>query len=315
MQARCVSLFAAAAAVGVTSLAWPATADAHATGTVTYQSPVPLWLYVLAGAAAVAASVPAAALADTRIGSRLGRNLYRPRSGRLVRVLQVVATLLLAEIVAAGLFGSEEFAANPATVLVWVDLWVGLGLVAAVFGPVWDLVSPFRLIGDLIDRASPDPPLAYPERLGQWPAVAQLAAFGWMELAWPGGSHPFDLAVVVVIYVLVQVVGMTLVGSAIWLERAELFTAFSRLMARVSPLEWYIVSDLPGRPARVWRGRRVRRVLAPGRPGRARHPLARLHVGDMAGPAAPARRGGDRRRPARPWCSSTGSTRRRDSPT
>lgn len=242
MRARTLPVIAAA---GVTSLAWPATADAHAIGTVTYQSPVPVWLYVLAGAAAVAASVPAAAVADTRIGSRLGGNLYRAGSGRLVRVVQIVAALLLAEIVFAGLFGSEEFASNPATVLVWVDLWVGLGLIAAAFGPVWDLVNPFRLLGDLVDRASPEPPFAYPARLGQWPAVAELAAFGWMELAWPGGSHPFDLAVVIVAYLLVQVIGMTLVGSAVWLERAELFTAFSRLMARVSPFEWYATAPGP----------------------------------------------------------------------
>ena len=242
MRARTLPVIAAA---GATSLAWPAVADAHAIGTVTYQSPVPVWLYVLGGAAAVAASVPAAVLADARIGRRLGGNLYRPGSGRLARGLQIVALLLLVEIVAAGLFGSEEFASNPATVLVWVDLWVGLGLVAAVFGPVWDVVSPFRLIGDLVERASPEPPLAYSESLGQWPAVVALALFGWMELAWPGGSHPFDLAVVIVLYVLVQFVGMALVGSAVWLERAELFTAFSRLMARVSPLEWYVVSERP----------------------------------------------------------------------
>ena len=242
MRARTLPVIAAA---GVTSLAWPAAADAHAIGTVTYQSPVPVWLYVLAGAAAVAASVPAAALADARIGSRLGGNLYRPGSGRVVRLLQILGVLLLLEIVAAGLFGSEEFAANPATVLVWVDLWVGLGLVAAVFGPVWDLVNPLRVLGDLVDRASPEPPFAYPEGVGQWPAVAALGLFGWMELAWPGGSRPFDLAVVIVLYVLAQVVGMALVGPAVWLERAELFTAFSRLMARVSPLEWYVVSDRP----------------------------------------------------------------------
>jgi hypothetical protein len=242
MRARTVPVLFAA---GITSLAWPATADAHAIGTVIYQSLIPVWLYVFAGAAAVAASVPAAAVADTRIGSHLGANLYRPGSGRLVRALQIVGALILVEIVFAGLFGSEEFAANPATVLVWVDLWVGLGLVAAVFGPVWDLVNPLRLIGDLIDRANPRPPLAYPDDIGQWPAVVALALFGWMELAWPGGSHPFDLAVVVVLYVLVQVVGMALVGPAVWLERAELFTAFSRLMARVSPFEWYVVSDRP----------------------------------------------------------------------
>ena len=231
MRARTVPVIAAA---GLTSLAWPATADAHAIGTVTYQSPIPVWLDVLAGAAAVAASVPAAAFSDTRIGSHVGPNLYRPGSGRLVGVAQIVSAALLAEIVLAGLFGSEEFAANPATVLIWVDLSVGLGLVAALFGHVWDLVNPLRLIGDLVDRVNPQPPLAYPEALGQWPSVAALAAFGWMELAGPAGSHPFDLAVVIVLYVLVQVIGMALAGSAVWIERAELFTTFSRLSWPVS---------------------------------------------------------------------------------
>jgi hypothetical protein len=168
-----------------------------------------------------------------------------PARDGLVRALRIAGLLLLIEIVAAGLFGPEEFAANPATVGVWVDMWVGRGLVAAGFGNVWDLVNPLRLLGDLVDRASPVPPAAYPEELGQWPAVVALALFGWMELAWPGGGHPFDLAVVIVLYVLLQVVGMALVGSAVWLERVELFTAFARLMARVSPLEWYVGTDRP----------------------------------------------------------------------
>jgi hypothetical protein len=88
MRARTLPVLAAA---GITSLAWPATAHAHAIGTVTYQSPIPVWLYVFAGATAVAASVPAA-VADTRIGSRVGAKRYEPGSGWLI----------------------------------WVDLWVGL---------------------------------------------------------------------------------------------------------------------------------------------------------------------------------------------
>ena len=244
MRARTPPVLAATAAMGVMGLAAPATADAHAIGTVTYQSPVPLWLYVMAGAIAVAASVPVAALADTRIGRNLGPNLYRPGSGRLVRVAQIVAAVLLVEIVAAGLFGSEEFAANPATVLIWVDLWVGLGLVSAIFGPVWDLVNPLRLFGDLVDRVNPQPPLAYPEALGPWPAVAALAAFGWMELAWPGGSHPFDLAS--------SSSSMCSSRSSAWRSSARTCGSSGPSSSRLqpahgprSPFEWYVVSDRP----------------------------------------------------------------------
>ena len=244
--------------------------------------------------------MPAAASPTRGSAATSARTCIGPARGRLIRVAQIVTAALLVEIILAGIFGSEEFASNPATVLVWVDLWVGLGLVAAIFGHVWDLVNPLRLLGDLVDRVNPQPPLVYPEALGQWPAVAALAAFGWMELAWPGGSHPFDLALVIVLYLLVQVIGMALVGAGVWLERAELFTAFSRLMARVSPFEWYIVSERPC-PADLHDPGEVAGcggVLAAGGAGRARHSLARLHVRRMARSPAPARRRRDDRRPA-----------------
>ena len=125
--------------------AWPAcdTADAHAIGTVTYQFPVPLWLYVLAGAIAVAASVPAAALADDPDRKPPRAEPLPPRLGpaRARRPDRLGAALLI-EIVAAGLFGSQEFATNPATVLALGRPVGGARPGPGVFGPVWDLVNP-----------------------------------------------------------------------------------------------------------------------------------------------------------------------------
>jgi hypothetical protein len=221
-------------------LAAPTPAFAHAEGAVPYQFPVPLWLYVLGGAIAVAASVPAAVLADERIGAGLGRNRYRPGTGWLVLAVRVFMVALLVEMLVAGLFGSQEFASNPMTILIWVDFWVGLGLVSALFGPVWHLVDPIGWAGRGLDRLSPEPPLVYPMWLGQWPAVAELLVFAWLELAWPGGSTPRDLAVLTLLYLLLQVVAMALFGGQVWLHRGELFTVFSHTMARVSPLEWYV---------------------------------------------------------------------------
>lgn len=44
------------------ALAVPDIAGAHAVGSVDYQFPLPLWLYVVGGALAVAVSVPAATM-------------------------------------------------------------------------------------------------------------------------------------------------------------------------------------------------------------------------------------------------------------
>jgi hypothetical protein len=239
---RADRLIRATAVMAGAGLAVPAGAGAHAIGGVTYQTPVPTWLYVLAGAAAVAVSVPAAAYADARIGARRGRNRYAGR-GWAVPVGRTVTALLLVECILAGLFGKREFTANPATVLIWVDFWVGLGLASALAGPVWDVVNPLRALGALVARSVPEPPLRYPAALGQWPCVALLLLWGWLELSWPGGGDPLDLALVATAYVAAQMIGMTLFGPDVWLARAELFTAVGRIMARVAPLEWYVTEE------------------------------------------------------------------------
>ena len=234
-----------ALALAGAALTAPSVAGAHAVGSVDYQFPLPLWLYVVGGAIAVAVSVPAATMFDSSLDAAAGRNLYhRPRAWLLNGIRAVVGVLLI-EVIVAGLFGEQAFSTNPATLLIWVDFWVGLGLLSAAVGPVWDMINPLRVIGLLIDRAVGVAPFAYPERLGQWPSVVLLLVWGWMELAWVKGGVPDVLAAIIVLYIAGQVVGMALFGSSVWLSRGDLFTVFSRLLARVSPLEWY-AAEPPG---------------------------------------------------------------------
>jgi len=98
---------------------------AHA-APITYRFPLPIWLYVLAGGAAVLASAPAAALAvrDEPVRERRGPDLY-PYVRRLGRVVTALGTALIVEALIAGLVSrtaqSQEFLENPVTVLTWVD--------------------------------------------------------------------------------------------------------------------------------------------------------------------------------------------------
>ena len=107
---------------------------AHA-APISYKFPLPIWLYVLAGGAAVLLSAPAAALAvnDRAPEERSGPDLYASVRW-LGTPLVVLATLLLIVALAGGLFSttdeSKEFFENPMTVLTWVDFWVGLGIVS-----------------------------------------------------------------------------------------------------------------------------------------------------------------------------------------
>ena len=156
---------------------------AHA-APINYKFPLPIWLYVIAGGAAVLLSAPAAALAVTEsaVIERRGPDVYRFfRRARTRSSPSSVSRCILVALV-GGLFSttdeSQEFFENPVLVLTWVDFWVGLGIVSWLVGNVWERVSPLNVAGRALDRLlarNGVEPLRYPAWLGQWPAVALLA--------------------------------------------------------------------------------------------------------------------------------------------
>lgn len=216
---------------------------AHA-APISYRFPLPIWLYVVAGGAAVLLSAPAATLAVTEdVVERRGPDVYR-YVRPLGPVLTAVGTALVLVALAGGLFSttdqSQEFFENPATVLTWVDFWVGLGIVSWLVGNVWERVSPLNVACRALDRMlarAGVQSLRYPARLGQWPAVALLLVWSWMELIWGPAKEPRPLAAILLAYMLATLVGCALYGAETWLSNVEVFSVFARTLSRFSPLE------------------------------------------------------------------------------
>jgi hypothetical protein len=216
---------------------------AHA-APVSYRFPLPIWLYVLAGGAAVLLSAPAAALAvrDEPVRERLGAELY-PTVRRLGPLVTALGTVLVLVGLAGGLFStsaqSQEFIENPVDVLTWVDFWVGLGIAAWLVGNVYERVAPLNVAARALDRAlarSGVQPLPYPVRLGQWPAVALLLVWSWLELVWAQAKEPRSLALILIAYIVATLVGCAVYGAEAWLGNVELFSVLSRTFSRFSPL-------------------------------------------------------------------------------
>jgi len=242
--------FASAAAV---ALAVPATASAHAIA-IDYKFPLPVWLYALAGGAVVLASAPAAAFAVRGGSDRLSHNLYPSlRPLHLGAIGCVLCCLLLLDGLIGGAFGDPlSVTANPLPLLIWVDFWVGLGVVSTLIGNLWDFVSPLNVGGRALDRLLAGRGIAarsFPEWLGVWPALVQLLAWSWAELIWSGSSTPHNLIVLVLAYMLVQLVAIAIFGAERWLAHGELFTVFARILSRVAPLELYTRRPQPPCPA------------------------------------------------------------------
>ena len=206
--------------------------------------PIPVFWFAVAAAAVLVVSFLALAAGWER------PVLDRPRERPLFRLPLVVEMLLgavgvfvFAVTVYAGLAGTDSQQDNLAPTAVYVGFWVGVPFLTLLLGDVFRLLSPWRAIGRatgwLAKRAARDAmpePLAYPERLGHWPAVAGLIAFAICELCWAAGRDPQPLAVLMLIYLAIQLFGMSLYGVEQWVRHGDGFGVFFGLLARLAPL-------------------------------------------------------------------------------
>lgn len=214
---------------------------------VTYDFPLPIWLYALAGGAAVLASAPAAVLAVRSAGSEPlhARNVYPGLRRLRLGPLGLAVCSLLFVLALVGGFGAtseegREFFENPATILIWVDFWIALGAVSTLLGNVWDFVSPLNAAMRLVDRwlaRREVAPLSYPSWLGRWPAFVLLLVWSWDELIWEPAREPRYLALLAVVYFLGNLVAGAAFGAEAWLENGELFTVVARTLSRFAPLQ------------------------------------------------------------------------------
>jgi hypothetical protein len=158
-------------------------------------------------------------------------------------VLGALGVLVLLVTAYAGFAGTENQRDNLAPTMVYVAFWVGVPFASLLLGDVWRLISPWRAIGRaagwIARRTQGDElpaPLAYPERLGRWPAAVGILGFGICELCWATAREPAPLAAIMLAYVVVMLVGMSLYGVEAWTRNADAFGVYFGLFAALAPL-------------------------------------------------------------------------------
>jgi hypothetical protein len=209
--------------------------------------PVPLWMAIYGGAAAVIASFFALGafwrtpkLQGEGAGRPLRETMQRiadaPTGGWALRALGVLG--FLATVVVAT-FGPDNSAANPAPTWLYVWLWVGLVPASLFFGPVWRALNPLRAFSAGLARLAGDREYEfardYPPRLGYWPAAASLLAFVWLELVFERADEPQTVLGFVVLYALVHVMFANRYGQK-WFSYADGFEVYSTLIGRLAPI-------------------------------------------------------------------------------
>ena len=212
--------------------------------------PIPEWLFGWAAAVVLVISFVALAVLwpEPRLrdgGFRaLPRGLSRLLLSRPTQILcGAVGIFLLGLTVWSGLTGVQTEAANFAPKFVYIVFWTGLVPLSVVFGDVFRALNPWRAIGRVVAwvaqtaaRGPVPAPLAYPERLGHWPAVAGVFAFATLELVASNGDSPESVAIAALVYSAATFLAMALYGVEAWCARGEAFGVYFNLFSRISPL-------------------------------------------------------------------------------
>jgi hypothetical protein len=207
--------------------------------------PIPDWLF--AWAASIVLIVSFFALSVAWKEPRFERERWRPLRERFSRTMlgwpvQVlcgaVGVFLLGVAVYSGLEGTEAPDRNFAITFIFVTAWLGFPLFSIFLGDVFRPFNPWRAIGRAVGGgfaaiAGQRPAhLAYPERLGRWPAAAGLVAFVWLEIVYgPSGEvavalSPQTAAVATLLYSAYTLAMMAVFGVEEWCRKGETFSVY-----------------------------------------------------------------------------------------
>ena len=214
--------------------------------------PIPAWLFAWAASIVLIASFFAlsAAWRKPRFEDEHRRPLGERLSGALLSlpaqiVCGAIGVFLLGVAIYAGLRGTEAPDRNFALTFIFVTCWLGFPFFSAIFGDLFRPFNPWRAIGraagGAFARLAGQRPahLAYPERLGRWPAVIGLFAFVWIEVVYGRTSivsvdiEPHAVAVAALVYSVYTLAMMALFGTEKWCERGEAFSVYFGMFSRL----------------------------------------------------------------------------------
>lgn len=222
----------------------PATVQAHTFGQP-YTLPVPLWLYAWGAAAALLVSfLVAGYFLASATAAQVPRSREWPAFVHLVRRLRLaavfrglaVATLLLT--IATGLLGTRDPYRNFSMTAFWILFVLAFTYLTALFGNVYALLNPWRVLAEWLGRAWPAylrGRWRYPARLEAWPAL--LLYFGFIAWELFGWARPQPLGAVLAGYTALNLFAVWAIGAQDWFRHGELFSVLLRLVSLLAPVE------------------------------------------------------------------------------
>ncbi|MFZ1725103.1 MAG: hypothetical protein WAU13_00415, partial [Albidovulum sp.] len=145
-----------------------------------------------------------------------------------------VGFAILMVLVTAGFAGSHDPYGNLLPLMLWTGIWVGLTVLTALFGNLWQNLDPWRGPVRFLRQGIGWRGTIGLARWGHWPAVIGYLGFAWFEIVSLAPDNPQQLAAVVLIYWLV-ILALAVAEGEDWLERGEFLTVYFGFVARIAP--------------------------------------------------------------------------------
>ena len=204
------------------------------------QLPIPLWLFVIGGAAVVVLSfllVLRRGTAESAAPVQAPDTVPAAPRPRLAGALAVAVTLFVAFV---GLTGTQETSYNIAPIFFWLLVWIVVPLSCGAVGDWTRPVNPFAVLARLGDDAglrkavlARREPLEWSPRLGWWPAVVLFVLLVLGELVFNlDTTKPAFVGGVLVLYAVLSLFLGLLFGPS-WLARGEVFSGLFNAWGRL----------------------------------------------------------------------------------
>jgi hypothetical protein len=238
--------------VGLVLFAFPFFAPepsfAHAFG-ATYTLPLPSWIFLYGGGVTVALSF---LLVSFFVGQKNGSEKIRRinintnpivrglTSRTLIKIGKALGLLLWVGIILAGYWGSQDTVSNISPTIFWVVFLLGFTYLTAIFGDLWAVINPLRIIVYWLERLLGPRVfgrIRYPRKLSYAPALIFYYLLIYNELLSGGeAAIPANLSGLILTYSLATVVGAVIFGTEDWFRYGEFFSVFFRLVGKISPI-------------------------------------------------------------------------------
>lgn len=226
---------------------FPKPVFAHAFGQL-YNLPVPFWMYLYGGAAAIVVSFliigyffnkrdqkllyPTINLSKWGVFSALTKEWF-------LSTLKAISVFLLLLTILTGLIGENSAYSNFDMTFFWIIFLLGLMYLTALIGNVYAFISPWKVLTEWFENLFGEKAsgvIKYPKSLGYYPALLFYFLLIWLELV--GQTSPSKLSMILIQYTMIIAIGVVIFGKESWFRYGEFFSVLFRLIGKMAPVEY-----------------------------------------------------------------------------